>query len=81
MKGVEIIRYFKDKFGLEVQFADFVNPNTNAKIYNNTIYINLKFSTNPSQILNLAVHEFTHLAIAMLRLKDPDTYVSLITSF
>lgn len=81
LKGIEVIKHLQEQFGLKLQFAEFKNENTNAKVYNDTIYINIKFKNNSEQILNLALHEFTHLSIAMLRLKDPDTYVSMISSF
>lgn len=80
-KGIELFRYFKEKFGLEVKFAEFADDSINAKVYNNTIYINKRYADNASAVLNLAVHEFSHLAIAMLRMKDADTYVSMINTF
>lgn len=77
-QGNNILDYLQKQVGLELVFGDIDHA---AQIEGNYLIINQKFKNSPESIVDEALHEFTHIAIAMLRIKDPDTYVSMISHF
>lgn len=81
-QGYEVLNFLQEKIGLQLVFGDIEHA---AEIRGNYLVINQKFDPqiagNSVSIVNEALHEFTHIAIAMLRMKDSDTYVSMVNRF
>lgn len=81
-KGAILIDYLKDHFGLKVVTTQ--GQKELASIKNGKISIRANEDgtrMSEGEILQHSIHEFTHLALASFRLKDPDGYTSMITRF
>lgn len=70
----EILDYLKKTFGLQI-VEDESLP-TEAMIRDNVIYVR-----DAKNIASASVHEFSHLALATLRMIDPDSYYSMRNNF
>ena len=81
-KGAILINYLKDHFGLKVVTTR--DQKELASIKNGVISIRANEDgtrMSEGEILQHSIHEFTHLALASFRMKDPDGYTSMITRF
>ena len=73
-KSGTILDYIKKNFGLNV----VIQPDlpTAAMVLNDTIYVR-----DAKTLADEPIHEFSHLALASLRMRDPDSYYSLRNQF
>lgn len=81
-KGAILIDYLKDHFGLKIVTTK--GQKELASIKNGMISIRANEDgtrMSEGEIIKHSIHEFTHLALASFRMKDPDGYTSMITRF